>query len=234
MRNLQDDDSEIAQVTSNTSDQQEASATTVTATTNPKRTARFHLPEFSGRHAQFNMSGLAARLQRIRLIPQEEPAEQSGPDTPTEPGNAVAGQRSRWRGRARKDSLQDWQDWSKFRLWRRTRPLWGSLFMICAGIIMLVGASFFLSLALMVQSLWPALLIGGLLMVMGVIQLFLPSYAVLTGSIGMVLALVSLPAVSFGGCGIGMLLGVIGSALSIAWRPVKRSRLLSASTSPMQ
>jgi len=215
------------------SDQQESPAVTVADTSYPKRTTRFHLPEFSGRHAQFNMSGLTARLQRIRLIPQE-PAEQSKPDAPTEPGNAATEQRSRWRRRTRKDTLKDWQNWSKFRLWRRTRPLWGSLCMICASIIMLAGASFFLSMALMVQSLWPALLIGGLLMVMGVIQLCLPSYSVLTGSIGMVLALVSLPAVSFGGCGIGMLLGVIGSALSIAWRPVKRSRLLAASTSPMQ
>jgi hypothetical protein len=131
----------------------------------------------------------------------------------------------------RKDGLENWQSWSKFRLWRRTRPLWGSVLMIIGAAIMLGGALFFLSLAFLAQSLWPAILVAGLLLVMGLIQLFLPGYAVITGSIGLVLSLVSLLVASFGGCGIGMLLGVIGSALSIAWRPVKRSRLIAASSS---
>jgi hypothetical protein len=93
---------------------------------------------------------------------------------------------------------------------------------------MVIGASFFLSLAFLAQSLWPAFLVGGLLIAMGLIQLFLPSYAVITGSISMVLSLVSLLVASFGGCGLGLLLGVLGSALSISWRPIKRSRLVAS------
>lgn len=189
-----------------------------------------------------SLSMLTARLRRVKLVsetPTEEiPATVSASTTVTnevpflERMPIASLRRLRWRrGRGKKDRLADWQNWSKFRLWRNTRPLWGSILMIIAGFSMLVGASFFLSLAFLVQSLWPAILVGGLLLVMGLIQLFLPSYAVITGSIGMVLSLVSLLVASFGGCGLGMLLGVIGSALSIAWRPVKRSRLIGASSS---
>jgi hypothetical protein len=145
----------------------------------------------------------------------------------------------RWRVRfrrsdkamAREDPFRDWQNWSKFRLWRHTRPLWGSIFMLLGACIMLGDAVFFLSLAFLAQSLWPAILVGGLLLVMGLIPLFLPTHAVITGSIGIVLSLVSLLVASFGGCGIGLLLGLIGSTLCIAWRPVGRYRLVAATIS---
>lgn len=182
-----------------------------------------------------DLSGLAARLRRAESIsetPTEPiPAVRTTPAFLTLPPTLLHPRSWRWRRATRKDRLRDWQSWSKFRLWRRTRPLWGSLLMICAGLIMVISAAFFLSLAFLAQSLWPALLVGGLLLIMGVIQLFLPSYSVITGSIGIVLSLVSLLVASFGGCGLGLLLGVVGSALSIAWRPIKRSRLIASSTS---
>lgn len=188
---------------------------------------------------QPEMSRFTARFQRAERIEEAPtgPIPVILPDTPPVEQKAgpaflsLAIRRLHWRRRGRRDRLRDWQSWSKFRLWRNTRPLWGSLCMIIAGLLMLVSASFFLPLAFLAQSLWPAFLVGGLLLVMGLIQLFLPSYAVITGSIGIVLALVSLLVASFGGCGLGMLLGVIGSALSIAWRPLKRSRLIPASVS---
>lgn len=185
-----------------------------------------------------NLTGLATRLQRIRLIPQAstEGDTLEGPDAPTEPVTPLGNQRWKWLRRGTKrDRLADWQNWSKFRLWRNTRPLWGSILMIVAGAIMLASAIILLPMAFLASSIWPAVLVSGLLLVMGVIQLFLPNYAVITGSIGIVLSLVSLLVASFGGCGLGLLLGIIGSALSIAWRPVKPSRLVRrAATSPAQ
>ena len=185
-----------------------------------------------------NLTGLAARLQRIKLVPQAltESDTVEEPDAPTEPVKPLGNQRWKWWPRkAKKDRLADWQSWSKFRLWRNTRPLWGSILMVVAGAIMLAGAIILLPMAFLVSSIWPAILVSGLLLVMGVIQLFLPTYSVITGSIGIVLSLVSLLVASFGGCGLGMLLGIVGSALSIAWRPVKRSRLVrQAGTSPTQ
>ncbi len=195
-------------------------------TAHPQRSPRLRL-------ARPNLTGLAARWRDITLISRLSDASRTAtlPAAIARPGQALRDRLRRRRRRARKDRLQDWQHWSRFRLWRHTRPLWGSIFMIVAGAVMIVDAAFFLSLAFLVQSLWPAFLVGGLLLVMGLIQLFLPTYAVITGSIGLVLSLVSLLVASFGGCGVGMLLGIIGSALSIAWRPVKRSRLIAASSS---
>ncbi len=137
----------------------------------------------------------------------------------------------RKRRTGKRDALAGWQDWSKFRLWRHTRPLAGSILIIIGAALMLAGTIVFLPLAFLTHSLWPAFLVGGTLLAMGLIPLFLPSYAVITGSIGIVLSLASLLVASFGGFGIGMLFGIIGSALCIAWRPVKTSRLLAARSS---
>lgn len=185
------------------------------------------------RTLHLDLTGLLARLRATSPISRLATASSAItlPEIITRPGKALNHRLRSRRRSTRKDRLQDWQNWSKFRLWRRTRPLWGSLLMMIAGAIMIFDAVFFLSLAFLAQSLWPAILVGGLLLVMGLIALFLPSYAVITGSIGMVLSLVSLLVASFGGCGVGMLLGIIGSALCIAWRPVKRSRLVAAGSS---
>jgi hypothetical protein len=101
--------------------------------------------------------------------------------------------------------------------------------MIVAALILLVFPLSLLQFAFLVNTLWAGLLIGGLLLVMGLVQLFFPLYAIITGSIGIVLALVSFVTNTFGGLALGMLLGIIGCALSIAWRPVPRSRLISMS-----
>lgn len=129
-----------------------------------------------------------------------------------------------------RDAVADWRNWSRFRLWRHTRPFWGCTWMLVAALILLVFPISLLQFALLVNTLWAGLLIGGLLLVMGLIQLFLPSYAVITGSIGIVLSLVSFVTNTFGGLALGMLLGIIGSALSIAWRPLPRSRLLASAS----
>lgn len=209
-----------------------------------------------GKH--LNLAKQASRLRRIRLTSSPDAAQEVDATLPdaAEAGatTQVSGDsRSRFawlaqtrpmlaktrswlprrrQGKSKKDSLADWQNWSKFRLWRRTRPFWGSVWMIVAALILLVFPISLLQFAFLMTTLWASLVIGGLILAMGLIQLFLPSYAVITGSIGMVLSLVSFVTNTFGGLALGMLLGIIGCALSIAWRPVKRSRLLAASSFP--
>jgi len=203
------------------------------------------------RTKRLNLARQAARLRRVRLTAAPAASEQAdtpSPDTTTVPVQprfawlektrpVLTRVRSRLprrrqsKSKSKKDTLADWQNWSRFRLWRRTRPFWGSVWMIVAALILLAFPISLLQFAFLVTTLWASLLIGGLLLVMGLIQLFLPSYAVITGSIGMVLSLVSFVTNTFGGLALGMLLGVIGCALSIAWRPVPRSRLVSASSS---
>ena len=110
--------------------------------------------------------------------------------------------------------------WSRFRLWRRTRPFASSVLLILAGLLVLWGPLNLLQYAFLPGSmLWAALLVGTLLVLMGVIQLIAPFHSLITGAIGIVLSLVSL-FVALGGLGIGMILGIIGGALAVAWRPV--------------
>ncbi len=206
------------------------------------------------RGKRLNLSKQAARLRRIRLTNAPavtEEAETTLPDVADADAATTESSTSRFawlartrplltrvrsrlprRRKSRKDSLENWQNWSKFRLWRRTRPFWGSVWMIIAALILLAFPISLLQFAFLVNTLWASLVIGGLILVMALIQLFLPSYAVITGSIGIVLSLVSFITNTFGGLALGMLLGIIGCALSIAWRPVKRSRLIAAGSLP--
>ncbi|HZO73797.1 MAG TPA: DUF6114 domain-containing protein [Ktedonobacteraceae bacterium] len=107
---------------------------------------------------------------------------------------------------------------SRFYIWRRTRPFWGAILMMVAGMLVLWGPVGMMSFALLPGSMiWAGVLVGSLLSLMGVLQLLVPSYALMTGAIGIVLSIVSL-LVALGGIGIGMLLGIIGGSLSVAWR----------------
>ncbi|WP_141727651.1 DUF6114 domain-containing protein [Thermogemmatispora onikobensis] len=131
--------------------------------------------------------------------------------------------------------VQQWQRWGRFRRWRRSRPFAGSILLILSGLLVLWGPAMLIRLAMLPGStLWAGLLVGSLLVIMGVIQLLVPAYSLITGSIGVVLALVSLVASSFGGFGIGMLLGIIGGALGVAWRPVAASKRSSAQRSSLR
>jgi hypothetical protein len=112
------------------------------------------------------------------------------------------------------------EDWSRFRRWREARPFTGSVLLILAGLLVLWGPLSLIRFAALPGSMiWSALLVGGLMVLMGVMQLLVPAYALMAGSIGIILSLVSLVAAA-GGLGIGMLLGLIGGSLSVAWKPI--------------
>jgi hypothetical protein len=117
--------------------------------------------------------------------------------------------------RLEKDSSQP-----GFRIWRLRRPFWGSILMMMASMMMLWGPVSLLRFALLPgSSIWAGIFVGVLLFIMALIQLLIPSYAVITGGVGVALSLVSLIVAGFGGLGIGAILGTIGSALGVAWRP---------------
>jgi hypothetical protein len=65
---------------------------------------------------------------------------------------------------------------------------------------------------------------------MGLLPLFVPGYALMAGAVGLVLSLISL-LVAVGGFGIGMILGLIGGALCVAWKPVAYSLPSNTSSS---
>lgn len=109
--------------------------------------------------------------------------------------------------------------WAAFRLWRLRRPFWGSILMLLASLLMLAGPLTLLNMAFLPGSAVPmALLVGSLMLVMALAQLFVPAHALITGLIGIVLSIVSLITGSFGGFGIGMIIGILGSAQGVAWQ----------------
>ena len=114
--------------------------------------------------------------------------------------------------------------WAAFRLWRLRRPFWGSILMLLASLLMLAGPLTLLGSAFLPGSAVPmALLVGSLMLVMALAQLFVPAHAPITGLIGIVLSIVSLITGSFGGLGIGMIIGILGSAQGVAWQANARS-----------
>ncbi len=122
--------------------------------------------------------------------------------------------------------------WARFRLWRRTRPFWSSVLLILAGLFVLWGPLSLIQYAFLPGSmLWAAILVGTLLVLMGVIQLIAPFYSLIIGAVGIVLSLISL-LVALGGLGIGMIFGIIGGALAVAWRPVAPATRPIQSVSP--
>ncbi|WP_367306397.1 DUF6114 domain-containing protein [Alicyclobacillus acidocaldarius] len=70
--------------------------------------------------------------------------------------------------------------------------------------------------------------VGILIFIMGLLEWVFPFYAMLTGSITVVLALVSLVVASFGGLFVGMLLSLVGGAMAVAWRPVQPKKQKNA------
>jgi hypothetical protein len=114
------------------------------------------------------------------------------------------------------------ENWSRFRRWRESRPFKGSVLMMLAGLLVLWGPISLMRFAILPGSMiWSAMLVGASLFLMGLLQLLVPAYALMAGSIGIILSLVSLIAAA-GGLGIGMILGLIGGSLSVAWKPIVR------------
>ncbi len=118
--------------------------------------------------------------------------------------------------------------WQRFRHWRHTRPFWGGLFMILAGLelfaiplsgVLLRGAVK-LVIYIGIGGVF-GVLIGALLLVAGLMAWLNPTHKTFYSIAGIVLGIVSFPASNLGGLFIGMLLAIIGGALAFAWTPVE-------------
>ncbi|GCE19051.1 DUF6114 domain-containing protein [Dictyobacter kobayashii] len=112
----------------------------------------------------------------------------------------------------------------RLNLWQRQRPVVGSLMIVTAGILVLWGPLALMQFAFLPgNTIWAGLLVGTVLCVLGLLQLFFPGYALVTGILAIVCALASLMAAA-GGFGIGMILGIIGGAQGVAWCSVTMTR----------
>lgn len=112
--------------------------------------------------------------------------------------------------------------WRAFRLWRRTRPFWGGLFTILAGLEIfattqgsLGGLTFQMGPTGFLSWLIPTILVA-----CGVLMWVTPGQRLFYAIVAAMTAVFSLIGVNLGGFFIGLLLGMVGSALGFAWTPV--------------
>ena len=116
------------------------------------------------------------------------------------------------------------QAWQAFRAWRRSRPFWGGLLLLLAGIELLAipllsvlaHGSVKVVIYIGIGGVF-GVLIGGLLVACGLLIWFHPVQRVFYAIAGVLLAVASFVATNLGGFFFGMLLGVTGASLSFGW-----------------
>ncbi|MEU1809196.1 DUF6114 domain-containing protein [Micromonospora aurantiaca (nom. illeg.)] len=111
--------------------------------------------------------------------------------------------------------------WRTFRRWQRSRPFWGGLFIILAGVEMLAstrltlnGLSFSSGATGLLSLLIPAILVT-----CGVLLWLSPPQRLFYSIVAAITTVYSLIGLNLGGFFVGLLLGIVGSALAFAWVP---------------
>ncbi|MFE4515191.1 DUF6114 domain-containing protein [Kitasatospora sp. NPDC056783] len=115
--------------------------------------------------------------------------------------------------------------WRGFRTFRRTRPFWGGLLAMTAGVPILYFPYAHLELgsvtiAMSTTAGAGSLLIGVLMIALGLAGWFQQAVRVFAGIATILLTLVSLPMSNLGGFGLALLPGLIGGGLLVSWAPV--------------
>lgn len=115
----------------------------------------------------------------------------------------------------------------RFSRWRKQRPFGAGLLMILAGIVIMAPAylSFELSnIQIQISAMGgvSTLVIGILLITCGLMCWFRGEGRILAGVAALILSILALWQSNFGGFGIGLILGLIGGALALAWDPQSR------------
>ncbi|MCG5219262.1 DUF6114 domain-containing protein [Streptosporangium soli] len=108
--------------------------------------------------------------------------------------------------------------------WRRSRPFWGGLFIVAAGLELLsiplaIDA---LPVAIMFGTVGAGYLIALVMMIAGVLLWLQPGQRVFLGVIAVLLSLASFVYSNLGGFLAGMILGLLGGMLAVAWTPDSR------------
>jgi hypothetical protein len=109
-----------------------------------------------------------------------------------------------------------------FRDWRRGRPFWAGVWAMLGGAtIAYVPGTAFKLLLVTNASLVIGILVGALVGFFGLMLWFARSLRVLLGVLILLLSLVSFFTSDFGGLLLGMLMGLVGGSLALAWVPAK-------------
>jgi hypothetical protein len=133
-----------------------------------------------------------------------------------------AGGQQASQGGARKQAT--W--WLTFRAWRHTRPFWGGLLLVLAGLELLaIPLSGILSRGAVRLVVYIGIggvfgvLIGILLITAGIAVWMSPVHRVFYGIAGVVMGIASFPTSNLGGFFLCMLLAIIGGSIAFAWAP---------------
>lgn len=109
-----------------------------------------------------------------------------------------------------------------FRNWRRTRPFWAGVWTMLGGaLIAYVPATAFKFLLVGDGSLVLGISVGVLIGAFGLMLWFARPLRMILGVIILLLSLVSFFTSDFGGLILGMLMGLVGGSLALAWVPTK-------------
>ncbi|GLY08344.1 DUF6114 domain-containing protein [Actinoplanes sp. NBRC 101535] len=113
--------------------------------------------------------------------------------------------------------------WHRFARWRRGRPFWGGLLLLTSGLEMFLSAN--MSVANMDVHIGPqgflSYLLPSIMLVCGALTWLSPAQRHFYGIVGVLTALYSFIGLNLGGWIAGMLLGIVGGALAIAWGPAR-------------
>lgn len=111
------------------------------------------------------------------------------------------------------------------RRWRRTRPFWAGLLLVLAGAeLLLVPLSPVTVLVSLGLGGIAAIGIGLALIAAGLFLWFLPHAHSYVSINALILSVLSFAATNLGGFLLGMLLGIVGSAMGFAWTPVREGQ----------
>lgn len=120
------------------------------------------------------------------------------------------------------DGLRNTAALRRFRRFRYTRPFWAGLFVLAAGLeigVLPLGPTDALIHA--GKGVFAGLACSGMLLLMGLVILFLPSQRVVAALIAVIVSVASFILSNLGGFVVGMLLGIVGGALAFGWVPDK-------------
>ena len=111
--------------------------------------------------------------------------------------------------------------WQRFRRWRRSRPFWGGLFLLLSALELFLSANLTLKdLQVHIgQEGYLSYLLPAILVLCGILSWVSPGQRLFYGILGLLTALYSFLGLNLGGFGLGMLIGIVGGALTVSWGP---------------
>ncbi|MEV5742687.1 DUF6114 domain-containing protein [Microbispora rosea] len=110
--------------------------------------------------------------------------------------------------------------------WRRSRPFWGGLLVLAAGLELLSIPFATQALPLVIQSgtVGATYLIALVLIILGLMVWLQPGQRAFLGVVAVLVSIASFVYANLGGFLVGMLLGLVGGALAVAWTPAATTK----------